>query len=115
MNAAKTTYPDPANPGPNHYRKDVPFGSTGVSFSLSYKIDFDHDTSVALKRNHPAPGQYNDVSSFNKRGSYSVSNYKNSGATRFAKEIKIPPNVMEAAKFPGPGYHEHTGNVSQGF
>lgn len=112
VNAAKTTYPDPGNPGPLHYRKEKPFGSSAVRFSLSYKIDFDHDTTVALKRNHPAPGHYSDVDKFDKKGSYSVSFYKNSGATRFAKETKIPPNVMEAAKFPGPGYHEHTGNIA---
>ena len=41
-----------------------------------------------------------------------VSSYRNSGATRFAKDIKIPLSIMEAAKYPGPGYHEHTGNVA---
>lgn len=115
VNPAKITYPDPNNPGPANYINEKPFGSSGVSFSLSYKIDFDHDTTVALKRGHPAPGHYSDVAQFDKKGSYSVSYYRNSGATRIGKEVKIPPNVMEASKFPGPGYHEHTGNIAQGF
>lgn len=111
----ESKYTDPNNPGPSDYNKEKPFGSTSVSFSLSYKIDFDHDTTVALKRNHPAPGHYEDVAQLDKKGSYSVSFYRNSGARPFGKEMKLPPNVMEAAKFPGPGYHEHTGNISAGF
>lgn len=34
---------------------------------------------------------------------------------KFGKEIKIPPNVMEHSNFPGPGYHEHTGNIAAGY
>lgn len=115
VNPEKKTYPDPDNPGPMDYKKEKPFGSTAVGFSISYKIDFDHDTTLALKRGHPAPGQYADVAAFHKTGSYPVSFYRGSGAAKFGKTVKIPPDVMEAAKFPGPGYHEHTGNVADGF
>lgn len=82
---------------------------------MSHKIDFFHDHNVATKNNYPAPGRYEDIGRFDKKGSYSLSSYKGSGAAKFGREIKIPPNVMEAAKFPGPGYHENTGNMAQGF
>lgn len=82
---------------------------------MSYKIDFDHDTTVALKKNVPAPGHYDDVAQLDKSGHYSVSQYRASQARQFGKEMKLPPNVMEAANFPGPGYHEHTGNIAGGY
>jgi hypothetical protein len=115
VNPQKTTYPDPGNPGPTLYKNEQPFGSTGIGFSLSYKIDFDHDTTVALKRNHPSPAHYIDTNQFDRKGSYNVSFYRNSGATRFAKDLRIHQNVMEASRFPGPGDHEHTGNIAAGF
>ena len=55
VNSAKKTYPDPDNPGPANYVNEKPLGTEAVKASVSFKIDFDHDTTVALKRNHPAP------------------------------------------------------------
>jgi len=107
-------YGDPDNPGPGRHDVVKPFGST-YGISLSYKIDFDHDTKEAKRRNIPAPGAYNDDSSMANRGKYSLSTHKNCSGIRWAKAAKIPTDIITAAKYPGPGTHENTGNIASTF
>lgn len=108
-------YGDPGNPGPGRHDVSKFLSSTSPSFSVSFKIDFDHDTKLAKRRNIPAPGAYEDDCSINNRGKYSLSTHKNSQAIKWSKAEKIPMDVREAAKYPGPGVHENTGNIASSY
>ena len=63
------------------------------------------DTALALKKNLPGPGAYEEVLKFKQDGRYINSTYSNSKASRLAMEPRFK-EPLNAPKSPGPGYYE---------
>jgi len=55
--------PDPINPGPA-YMTIKPLGSEKPAFKLKFKIDYEDPARMALKKNIPGAGTYNEVLKF---------------------------------------------------
>ena len=64
---------DKGNPGPGEYNPLHPLGQDAVGFKLKYRLDFGDADKVAIKRNYPAPGTYEDVLRMDTQGRYTSS------------------------------------------
>ena len=81
-------------PSPMNYFPYKKFGQNGLKYSMSFRYKYKKEPD-----NFPGPGTY-EFQSFNRKGSYSNSNYRNIEGVKFSKSKRFD---FHDWKYPGPG------------
>ena len=102
---------DRGNPGPLEYTPLEPLGAKAKAYKFKYKLDYHDVARIARKHGFPGPGTYEDQTAMGPEGVYSSDAYNNSKAARWAKDERLKPPPSSVYNNPGPGYHEHLGNI----